>query len=116
MDTSLVVTSHPDDECMFFVPIIRALKKAGTVHLLCLSTGNADGFGNVRRQELFHSCSLLDIPRSCVHLVDDEGLLDGQRNRWSEERVRVHVKRAVDLVDPSIVRYGCPCNLSSCHC
>lgn len=37
--TVLVVTAHPDDECMFFSPTILNLKGFSTIHLLCLSTG-----------------------------------------------------------------------------
>ena len=35
----LVITAHPDDECMFFSPTILNLQQCSTVHLLCLSTG-----------------------------------------------------------------------------
>lgn len=35
----LVITAHPDDECMFFSPSILSLHRYSTVHLLCLSTG-----------------------------------------------------------------------------
>ena len=49
----LLVTSHPDDESMFFGPTIQAAKRMGAqVHILCLSTGNADGLGEVRAKEL----------------------------------------------------------------
>lgn len=37
---ALIVTAHPDDECMFFAPtIIRLLQLKASVHLLCLSEG-----------------------------------------------------------------------------
>lgn len=37
---ALVVTAHPDDECMFFAPtIIRLVELKASVHLLCLSEG-----------------------------------------------------------------------------
>ena len=37
----LLVTAHPDDEAMFFVPTILALQARGVVvHVLCLSTGD----------------------------------------------------------------------------
>ena len=49
----LLVTSHPDDESMFFGPTIQAAKRMGAqVHILCLSAGNADGLGEVRAKEL----------------------------------------------------------------
>lgn len=37
----LIVTAHPDDECMFFGPTILSLAKRSncTVYLLCLSNG-----------------------------------------------------------------------------
>ena len=37
----LVVTAHPDDECMFFAPtILQLVQEANTkLNLLCLSTG-----------------------------------------------------------------------------
>ena len=37
---ALIVTAHPDDECMFFAPtIIRLVELNASVHLLCLSEG-----------------------------------------------------------------------------
>lgn len=39
----LIVTAHPDDECMFFGPTILALtqrEEPCTVYLLCLSNGS----------------------------------------------------------------------------
>ena len=36
----LVLTAHPDDECMFFAPTILRLRKKGIeVSLLCMTTG-----------------------------------------------------------------------------
>ena len=37
----LVVTAHPDDECMFFAPTILMLQQLidAEIHLLCLSSG-----------------------------------------------------------------------------
>jgi len=38
----LVVTAHPDDECMFFAPaILRASKNSNTIFILCLSNGTS---------------------------------------------------------------------------
>lgn len=37
---ALLVTAHPDDECMFFAPTVLNLVESNVdVHLLCLSTG-----------------------------------------------------------------------------
>ena len=37
----LLVTAHPDDECMFFAPTILMLQQLidAEIHLLCLSSG-----------------------------------------------------------------------------
>lgn len=41
---ALLVTAHPDDEAMFFAPLLLALLRAGVrVALLCLSTGASGG-------------------------------------------------------------------------
>lgn len=39
---ALVLTAHPDDECMFFAPaIVQLVALNANVHLLCLSKGMA---------------------------------------------------------------------------
>lgn len=52
MRLNLFVIAHPDDEAMFFVPTILALKRNQTnqskMSLLCLSSGNAVGLGEIR--------------------------------------------------------------------
>ena len=36
-----IIISHPDDEAMFFAPVIKELKEQNrNIYLLCLSTGN----------------------------------------------------------------------------
>ncbi len=38
--TALIVTAHPDDETLFFLPTLQGLHAQGAqVALLCLSTG-----------------------------------------------------------------------------
>jgi len=131
----LLVTAHPDDECMFFLPTIRAyLKQGAEVHILCLSigmfdvtlrvytlpclvheriapvpAGDADGLGPVRRQELFHACSLLAVPRDRVIAVDDPNLPDGMRVSWPVSAVSSHIKTVVKRLQPMAVGLGC-CN------
>ena len=73
-----MLTAHPDDECMFFGPIIQSLVQHGvTVSALCLSEGNAEGFGRVRAQELTRSYGVLGVPRDRVTCLDDAALQDG---------------------------------------
>jgi N-acetylglucosaminylphosphatidylinositol deacetylase len=68
----LIVTAHPDDEVMFFAPTILALVGLGVqVHALCLSIGDADNQGKIRRQELSDSYALLGVPAGRVQSIDD---------------------------------------------
>uniref|UniRef100_A0A8C2WXM7 N-acetylglucosaminylphosphatidylinositol deacetylase n=1 Tax=Cyclopterus lumpus TaxID=8103 RepID=A0A8C2WXM7_CYCLU len=63
----LIVTAHPDDECMFFAPtIINLVELNADVHLLCLSEGNYYKQGAQRKQELLNSCAVLGIPDSRI--------------------------------------------------
>lgn len=63
----LLLTAHPDDECMFFAPTLLGLldgtgmDKRPKLHSLCLSVGNADGLGDVRRHELERSLDVLGV-------------------------------------------------------
>ncbi|XP_067866969.1 N-acetylglucosaminyl-phosphatidylinositol de-N-acetylase isoform X4 [Heterodontus francisci] len=68
---TLLVTAHPDDECMFFAPaLLRLVGRGLSVHLLCLSTGNFYNQGEVRKKELLQSCAVLGIPSSRVTVLD----------------------------------------------
>lgn len=58
----VLVIAHPDDEVMFFLPSLLALKGSGiSCHLLCLTNGDYDGLGKVREKELDRSCRKLGM-------------------------------------------------------
>lgn len=59
----LLLTAHPDDECMFFGPTLVHLlaSKANEVHSMCLSSGNADGLGETRVKELGRSLDVFGV-------------------------------------------------------
>lgn len=82
-----LVTAHPDDEAMFFVPAVRALQREGVrVALLCLSSGDADGLGALRRVELVRSaCGVLGLDRGAVECAG--ALRDGMREDWPADEV-----------------------------
>ncbi len=91
----LLVTAHPDDEAMFFMPVLRALRATHVVHVLCLSTGDADGLGQTRRRELVQCCALLGVPEARVHVVDHPQLRDGMTTAWDPAVVAALVGAAV---------------------
>ncbi|KAL3628953.1 hypothetical protein CASFOL_027999 [Castilleja foliolosa] len=79
----LLVIAHPDDESMFFTPVINYLIKSGyNLHILCLSTGNADGMGSIRKEELHLACAVLKIPSQQVNVLDHPDLQDGFGKAW----------------------------------
>ncbi|XP_055904261.1 N-acetylglucosaminyl-phosphatidylinositol de-N-acetylase isoform X2 [Eupeodes corollae] len=97
----LFVTSHPDDECMFFGPLILALTKRLDCQpfVLCLSNGNFEKLGNVRRDELWSSCQLLGIPASNVILVNATHLPDDPNIEWKTESIAALVLNTVESLD-----------------
>ncbi|XP_061341191.1 uncharacterized protein LOC133287574 isoform X1 [Gastrolobium bilobum] len=80
----LLVIAHPDDESMFFTPTINFLTSRGhSVQILCLSIGDADGKGNIRKQELFQACVALKVPMQRVKIVNHPDLQDGFGKVWN---------------------------------
>ncbi|XP_062816422.1 N-acetylglucosaminyl-phosphatidylinositol de-N-acetylase [Anolis carolinensis] len=78
---TLFVTAHPDDEAMFFAPAILGLAPAPR-RLLCLSSGNYYKEGEIRKDELRESCTVLGIPPSQVTLIDHRDLPDHPSVEW----------------------------------
>ncbi|XP_072042395.1 N-acetylglucosaminyl-phosphatidylinositol de-N-acetylase-like [Amphiura filiformis] len=85
----LIVTAHPDDECMFFSPTILHLNSTPNVnvHILCLSSGNFYGLGHLRKKELVASCHVLGIRPMNVAVVESEALQDNADIFWDPSAV-----------------------------
>ncbi|KAJ2064574.1 hypothetical protein GGI17_000901 [Coemansia sp. S146] len=81
----LFVTAHPDDECMFFSPTLAYLSRRPdiTVSLLCLTTGNHDQLGDVRKKELVKSAVTFGLTPDSVIIVDDQYLPDNPKKAWN---------------------------------
>ncbi|XP_016332479.1 N-acetylglucosaminyl-phosphatidylinositol de-N-acetylase-like [Sinocyclocheilus anshuiensis] len=81
---ALLVTAHPDDECMFFAPtVLKLVESQAAVYLLCLSTGNYNSQGLQRKRELLESCAVLGIPSDHVTIIDYKELPDDPAVQWS---------------------------------
>ncbi|KAI7872542.1 N-acetylglucosaminylphosphatidylinositol deacetylase [Spinellus fusiger] len=92
----LLVIAHPDDECMFFGPVLSRLSQARVpVYVLCLSTGNADQLGFLREKELVESCRVLGVSSSHVECVEDPELQDGMKNSWPAATIARHIEAHV---------------------
>eukprot|EP00834_Sanchytrium_tribonematis_P002571 NODE_82_length_22625_cov_0.476516.p12 type:complete len:189 gc:universal NODE_82_length_22625_cov_0.476516:12714-12148(-) len=64
---SALIIAHPDDECMFFTPIMYKI-----THVYTLSNGDFDGFGKIREKEFLNSCKCLNVKASIGPLKDGE--------------------------------------------
>ncbi|KAL6300383.1 putative deacetylase LmbE-like domain-containing protein [Sparassis latifolia] len=81
----LLLTAHPDDECMFFAPTLLGLLAVHSdpeVYSLCLSVGNADGLGAIRRNELQRSLDILGVPGGRRWALDRPDLQDNITIQW----------------------------------
>ncbi|KAH7886920.1 LmbE-like protein [Phlebopus sp. FC_14] len=81
----LLLTAHPDDECFFFAPTILALQQDTSnpeLFSLCLSIGNADGLGELRKAELHRSLDVMGIGHNKRWVVDHPMLQDNMTANW----------------------------------
>lgn len=86
-----LLIAHPDDEAMFFSPTLLALARPelqNRIFILCLSSGDADGLGHIRKNELTKSALLLGIPSAeQVVVVEDERFQDSMTKDWEAKEV-----------------------------
>ncbi|EMD65021.1 hypothetical protein COCSADRAFT_88447 [Bipolaris sorokiniana ND90Pr] len=82
----LLLIAHPDDEAMFFAPALLALTRpeyGNHVKILCLSSGDADGLGHVRKKELVKSGLQLGIrSEDDILVVEDKNFPDSMTVTW----------------------------------
>ncbi|XP_051751607.1 N-acetylglucosaminyl-phosphatidylinositol de-N-acetylase [Ctenopharyngodon idella] len=101
---ALLVTAHPDDECMFFAPtILKLVESQASVYLLCLSTGNYNNQGLQRKRELLDSCAVLGIPSNHVTVIDDKELPDDPAVQWSTALVSSLILKHIQNYGISLV-------------
>ncbi|KAK5969375.1 hypothetical protein GCK32_010946 [Trichostrongylus colubriformis] len=80
----LLVIAHPDDETMFFAPVLRALSAANhRVFILCVSNGNFEGLGKIRGRELQEAVQFLGVTSSDVTVLDYDAFPDG--GQWDHQ-------------------------------
>lgn len=106
----LLLIAHPDDEAMFFAPMLAQLTRphlGNHLQILCLSNGNAAGLGAVRERELVQSALLLGIKDELdVRVLDDEGFQDSMSVTWSAQDISKLLHESYIAVDPSATRDG----------
>ncbi|KAF9261669.1 N-acetylglucosaminylphosphatidylinositoldeacety la se [Marasmius fiardii PR-910] len=78
----LLLTAHPDDECLFFSPTLLALRGDAELFSMCVSTGNSEGLGTIREGELHRSLDILGIKPSHRSILDHPKLQDNITVYW----------------------------------
>ncbi|KAG6009074.1 hypothetical protein E4U43_000056 [Claviceps pusilla] len=94
----LVVTAHPDDECLFFSPsILGVLNRNKDVRggLIVMSTGNNYGLGELRKKELLGSCEALGIDTTRCVALDHPDLQDNPKVWWDENKIKPILKEYI---------------------
>ncbi|GAA5997692.1 hypothetical protein JCM5350_003987 [Sporobolomyces pararoseus] len=108
-ESVLWITAHPDDESFFFAPTITNLVESPRMtqaSLLCLSIGDYEGAGFIRRSELHESCKVLGIEESRCVAIDHPQLPDDPNVEWPSEIVLNLVKqRAVEWKSDAIITF-----------
>ena len=101
----LLVVAHPDDECLFFAPTLRVLRRQhrANLSLLVFSRGNHQGLGETRAMELRGSCGVLEIPTERCISLDIAGIQDNPKDWWSENTlipiIEEHVQKwSIDVM------------------
>ncbi|CAG8952756.1 hypothetical protein HYFRA_00009000 [Hymenoscyphus fraxineus] len=86
-----LLIAHPDDEAMFFAPTVLALTEpelGNHVKILCLSSGDADGLGEVRKKELVKSGMALGLRNEDdVFVVESPDFPDSMTTPWPTPQI-----------------------------
>lgn len=86
-----LLIAHPDDEAMFFAPTLLALNRpelGNHVKILCLSSGDADGLGHIRKRELEQSGLRLGLrSKDDVVVVEDQNFPDSMSVTWNPKLI-----------------------------
>ncbi|KAF0719201.1 Aste57867_1203 [Aphanomyces stellatus] len=102
----LLVIAHPDDESMFFLPAILNLRDKVNFHMLCLSTGDFDGLGEIRSKELKAVWTYFGFNPFKLSILNDPRFQDGMKAVWTPDDVAsVVLKYCEDNVIDTIITF-----------
>lgn len=94
-NNTLLIVAHPDDETMFFGPmILNLLDNNKYLDILCLSDGGSDNLGLQRKQE-FKSVMEKLGPLANLKIITDDHLLDGTDQHWDVDDVAYHIDKYI---------------------
>ncbi|KAL3800167.1 hypothetical protein HJC23_001088 [Cyclotella cryptica] len=96
-DLWILVTAHPDDESMFFLPTLRNLLLPNgnnqCLHILCLCNGayERSSDGPIRTKELYDACKIIGINSPSVTVINEDSLKDGPNEVWDGSLVAAKI-------------------------
>lgn len=94
----LLLIAHPDDEVMFYLPMIKfLLNLKKKIRILCLSNGNYDKIGDVRQKEFSELCKVLNLEDSSI--LNDERLQDNLHKNWDSKVVASKIDEYLNKKD-----------------
>ncbi|XP_022902710.1 N-acetylglucosaminyl-phosphatidylinositol de-N-acetylase [Onthophagus taurus] len=96
---TLLVIAHPDDECMFFGPIVHHLIENDScrLYVICLSMGNGYGLGKKRKQELYDACRILGVNEGDITIYNNTYMQDSIDGSWPTELVANLILQQVEM-------------------
>ncbi len=116
-----LVTAHPDDECMFFGPILRRLiPNENSIFILCMTNGNYEGLGKLRSKELELSCLNMsnNEAKISVEIIDEQELPDHPRLEWNKNKCASVIQKFVEKNSIDIIftfdEHGVSCHPNHC--
>jgi len=104
--TILLVTAHPDDECMVFSPTLIELAKpsrGNRIFVLCVTSGNYYGKGPLRKKEILQSCEILGFSKENVEVLDDRAFQDSPRADWNMNKLKDILQEYIHMYKPDII-------------
>lgn len=85
---------------MCFCPVLPVFLQ---VFVLCASTGDFYGLGNVRKAEMFEACRAFGLSSADVTVMDVSDMRDGQRAKWETEKLARIVLQFVEKLGTDLV-------------
>lgn len=100
----LVLVAHPDDESLFFNPILSNLiDENHRGHLIVFSEGNFEGLGRIRREELNRSCRIFSLSSTNCFVLKSNRFIDDPNEFWEKNELSDEIDHFVRLFDIDLI-------------
>lgn len=102
-----LVVAHPDDEVMFFSPTLTQFNEllpiSIPINVVCMTAGDADGLGHIRKQELVDSLRIMFHGRQFgCDVLDFE---DGMDAVWDQVLLEKQLRSSIPDSNPLVLTF-----------